>query len=69
MNSIIGNEKDYAFESESSESLGKQGFTEKVFDAESEELIDLPVSDDEDDSYDDDYNDNFDDYDSYDDED
>ena len=58
LNSIIGNEKDYAFES--NESFEQHGFTEKVFDAESEELVDIEPS--EDDSYNDSYDDNFDDY-------
>ena len=62
LNSIIGNEKDYAFES--NESFAQHGFTQQEFDAENEELVD--IEEDEDDAYDD-----FDDYDddSYDDED
>ena len=39
INSIIGNDKDYAFED--SESFSQHGFTKQEFDAENEELVDI----------------------------
>ena len=61
LNSIIGNEKDYAFESNEA-FVGEKGFTEKIFDPDSEELVDVET-DEEDDSYD-----SYDDEDMYDDD-
>ncbi|MFV0464538.1 MAG: DNA-directed RNA polymerase subunit beta [Lachnospiraceae bacterium] len=39
LNSVIGSDKDFAFEN--SESFGKMGFTKQEFDADSEELVDI----------------------------
>ena len=47
INSIISNDKDYAFED--SESFEKHGFTKQEFDSENEELIDIEAENDEDD--------------------
>jgi DNA-directed RNA polymerase subunit beta len=57
INSIIGNDKDYAFED--SESFSKHGFTKQEFDSENEELVDIDEDEDdadlnEEDFYDDD---------------
>uniref|UniRef100_UPI0040570E10 DNA-directed RNA polymerase subunit beta n=1 Tax=Agathobacter sp. TaxID=2021311 RepID=UPI0040570E10 len=64
LNSIIGNDKDYAFES--NESFAQHGFTKQEFDAENEELVDIDEEEDDSDAFEeyDDYED-----DSYDDED
>ena len=43
INSIIGNDKDYAFED--SESFAQHGFTQQEFDADSEELVDVEDED------------------------
>ena len=39
LNAVIGNDKNYAFED--GETFEKMGFTQKEFDAESEELVDV----------------------------
>ena len=54
INSIIGNDKDYAFED--SESFAQHGFTQQEFDADSEELVDIEdedMDDSDEDFYDD----------------
>ena len=54
INSIIGNDKDYAFED--SESFAQHGFTQQEFDAEAEELVnveDEDMDDSDSDFYDD----------------
>ena len=49
LNSIISGDKDFAFED--SESFAKMGFSQKQFDTENEELVDVEDEDeDEDDS-------------------
>jgi DNA-directed RNA polymerase subunit beta len=45
INSIIGNDKDYAFED--SESFSKHGFTKQEFDSENEELVDIEEDEDD----------------------
>ena len=57
INSIIGNDKDYAFED--NESFAKHGFTKQEFDSDNEELVD--IEEDEDDADFDDADDFFDD--------
>ena len=48
LNSIISGDKDFAFED--SESFAKMGFSQKEFDAENEELVDVEEEELEDDS-------------------
>ena len=51
LNSVLGNDKDYAFES--NESFEKHGFTKQEFDSENEELVN--IEEDEDDDFDTDF--------------
>ena len=62
INSIIGNDKDYAFED--NESFAQHGFTKQEFDGDSEELVNVEEEDDAEDFVDDlfgDIDDSFDD--------